>query len=167
LAIALDCAREFSQEFFHWKALQRNQCFPAGLAGIPIPIFLTFLRAKELAGHVRKDENGLPVIKVGTWSKKDDGATSAEHDATEVSEQRKFLRLYTVFNACQIEGIEFPALPKCETFTESAMAENARRVVAGMPRPPVINEGRKSFPHYVPETDTVEMPSRETFRAEW
>jgi len=47
------------------------------------------------------------------------------------------------------------------------MADNARRIAAEMPRPMVVHEGRKSFPHYVPELDTVEMPSRETFRAEW
>jgi antirestriction protein ArdC len=36
-----------------------------------------------------------------------------------------------------------------------------------MPLPPIIHEGRKANPHYIPSLDTVEMPSRETFRAEW
>lgn len=74
---------------------------------------------------------------------------------------------YTVFNSCQIDGIKFPEVPKCEPFTESVCAENARRIVEEMPSRPIIHEGRKSFPHYLPEMHTVEMPRRETFRAEW
>ncbi len=130
------------------------------------PYFLTFLQARELGGHVRKGEIGQPVIKVGTWRKDAEEASGTLDDVSEPA-PKKFLKLYTVFNACQIEGIDFPRVPKRETFTESALAENARRIVAGMPQPPLIHEGRKSYPHYVPDTDTVEVPSRETFRAEW
>jgi antirestriction protein ArdC len=36
-----------------------------------------------------------------------------------------------------------------------------------MPNRPVINEGRKAKPCYIPSTDEVEMPGRDTFRAEW
>ncbi len=130
------------------------------------PHFLTFVQARELGGFVRKGERGFPVIKVGTWTKESaDPAASSDESAT--NEPRKFLKLYTVFNACQIEGIAFPAVPVCETFTKCAMADNARRIVDGMPRPPAIYEGRKSHPHYVPDSDTVEMPGRATFRAEW
>lgn len=131
------------------------------------PYFLTFLQAKELGGHVRQGEAGFPVIKVGTWNKEEVQTPIITDGETANPERRRFLKLYTVFNACQIEGIEFPEVPKCDTFTENAMAGNARRIVSEMPRPPIINEGRKSFPHYVPDIDTVEMPSRETFRAEW
>ena len=104
---------------------------------------------------------------MGTWTKDTADAPGSTGSAQVPSEPRKYLKLYTVFNACQIDGIVFPEVPKCETYTESAMAENARRIVAGMPRPPVINEGRKTYPHYVPDADTVEIPSRETFQAEW
>ena len=104
---------------------------------------------------------------MGSWTKDVREPSDSGIDESAASEKRKFLKLYSVFNACQIEGIAFPEIPKCETFTESAMADNARRIVAEMPRPPIINEGRKSYPHYVPDTDTVEMPNRETFRAEW
>lgn len=104
---------------------------------------------------------------MGTWTKDTVDAPGSTGSAQVPSEPRKFLKLYTVFNACQIDGIAFPELPKCETYAESAMAENARRIVAEMPCPPKINEGRKSYPHYLPDLDTVEMPGRETFRAEW
>lgn len=131
------------------------------------PYFLTFLQAKELGGFVRKGEQGFPVVKVGSWNKEVENALPASGGNEVTTEPRKFLKLYTVFNSCQIDGIEFPPIPKCETFTESAMAQNASRIVGAMPQRPIINEGRKAYPHYVPDLDTVEIPSRETFRAEW
>lgn len=144
--------------------------FLLGMAEFQSPYFLTFLQAKELGGNVRKGEKGFPVIKAGTWEPKD-GSQSAspetEGDREGESAKRRFLRLYTVFNACQIEGIEFPEPPKCDTYSESQQAEAARLMIAEMPNPPAIFEGRKATPHYVPELDTIEMPSRETFRAEW
>jgi antirestriction protein ArdC len=154
----------FPCNFSTGKRYSGINVFLLGAHQFQSPHFLTYIQARELGGHVRRGETGFPVIKVGTWLKEEhDGADGAEPGEIE---KRKFLKLYTVFNACQIEGIEFPAPPKCETFTECAMAENARRIVAGMPRPPQIHEGRKSHPHYVPATDTVEMPDRLTFRGE-
>ena len=130
------------------------------------PYFMTFLQAKEMGGNVRKGEKGFPVVKAGTWEPKN-GEPAAPGGEGERPEKRMFLRMYTVFNSSQIEGIEFPELPKCTTYTESEQAEAARLIVAGMPRKPAIFEGRKACPHYVPDTDTVEMPSRLSFRAEW
>ena len=92
------------------------------------PYFLTFLQAKELGGNVRKGEKGFPIVKVGTWTKEAEGSPAPASDGPPAAEPRKFLKLYTVFNACQIEGVEFPAIPKCETFTESALAANALHI---------------------------------------
>ena len=157
----------FPRNFSTGKRYSGINVFLLGSQEFQSPHFLTFIQARELGGHVRKGEQGFPVIKVGSWTKDVREPSDSGTDESAASEKRKFLKLYTVFNACQIEGIAFPEVPKCETFTESAMADNARRIVAEMPHPPIINEGRKSYPHYVPDTDTVEMPSRETFRAEW
>lgn len=154
----------FPRNFSTGKLYSGINVFLLGSQEFQSPYFLTFVQARELGGHVRKGEKGFPIIKVGTWTKESEASASG---GDPVEEKRKFLKLFTVFNACQIEGVAFPEVPKCETFTESVMADNARRIAAEMPRPPVIHEGRKSFPHYVPELDTVEMPSRETFRAEW
>lgn len=156
----------FPRNFVTGKFYHGINVFLLGSQVFQSPHFLTFIQARELGGSVRHGEKGFPVIKVGTWVKDEDGKPAPEGGEVEI-EPRKFLKLYTVFNACQIDGIKFPDVPKCETFTESVMAENARQIVAAMPSPPAIFEGRKSFPHYVPDGDTVEMPSRETFRAEW
>ena len=60
---------------------------------------------------------------------------------------------------------QFPDIPKCPAFTETEMTGLARRIVAQMPQPPIISEGQRR--PLRSSLDTVEMPSRETFRAEW
>ena len=130
------------------------------------PYFMTYRQAEELGGHVRKGEKGFPIIKMGVWEKdRGDGQTTSEGEPG--TDKRKFLRCYTVFNSSQIEGLQFPEPEKCDTYSASEQAEAARLIVDGMPRPPTFFEGRKATPHYLPDSDTVEMPSRETFRAEW
>lgn len=134
--------------------------FLLGVQEFQSPHFLTFRQALELGGNVKKGEKGFHIIKVGSWKK--EGANEEEKP-----EERKFLRLYTVFNACQIEGIVFPEPPKCEAFTETEQTDNARKIVEAMPQRPVIHEGCKTYPHYVPDDDIIEMPTRESFRSEW
>ena len=150
----------YPRNFLTKKPYSGINVFLLGVQEFQSPHFLTFRQALELGGNVRKGEMGFHIIKVGTWNK-------AEATNDEKTEERKFLRLYTVFNACQIEGISFPEPPRCEAFTETVQTDNARRIVAEMPQRPVIHEGRKSYPHYLPEDDMVEMPSRESFRSEW
>lgn len=148
----------------------RINVFLLGMEEFQSPWFLTYKQAQEMGGQVRRGEKGFSVVKMGLWQPKDEAGASAatpeESDGKEGA-KRRFLKFYTVFNAVQIDGIEFPPVPQCETFSESAHAEQARLIVAAMPNPPQMFEGRKACPHYVPSTDTVEMPSRETFRAEW
>jgi len=130
------------------------------------PFFLTFLQARELGGHVRKGESGMLILKYGTYHE-DEEAPQASGGADARSPKRGYLKAYTVFNASQIEGIAFPPPPKPEKPSPSAMAENAAAIVSAMPMRPIISEGRKAYPHYSASRDTVEMPSRETFPAEW
>jgi len=157
----------FPRNFATQKPYRGINVFLLGAHEFQSPYFLTFLQARELGGNVRKGEKGFPIVKVGTWTREIERDTAPAGDGQPAAEPRKFLKLYTVFNACQIDGIVFPEVQPCATYAESVLADNARNIVASMPRPPLIHEGRKSYPHYVPDTDTVEMPSRETFRAEW
>lgn len=154
------------RNFATGNAYRGINVFLLGAHEFQSPFFLTFRQAMELGGNVRRGEHGMLIIKMGTWKRDtEDGGTAK--DSNPETRARHFLKLYTVFNACQIDGIEFPAPPVPETYTESALAGRARDIVEGMPHPPAIHEGRKAHPHYVPDEDTVEMPDRRTFRAEW
>lgn len=154
------------RNFSTGNAYRGINVFLLGTHEFQSPFFLTFLQARELGGIVRRGERGMPIVKMGTWRTDSDQERPASEPET-AAKPRHFLKMYTVFNACQIEGIDFPALPKPETYTESAQAAKANDIVTQMPNPPVIHEGRKAYPHYLPDEDIVEMPDRRTFRAEW
>lgn len=157
----------FPRNFATGKFYQGINVFALGSAEFQSPFFLTYLQAKEMGGQVRAGEKGFPIIKVGTWEKDSKAKPQQAVNSGEDAQRLKFLRIYTVFNACQIDGIVFPETPPCPVYTESMKNEAARLIVAGMPNPPTILEGRKACPHYITATDTVEMPSRNTFRGEW
>ncbi len=157
----------FPRNFSTGKFYQGINVFVLGSAEFQSPYFLTYLQAKEMGGQVRAGEKGLPIIKVGTWKKDAESESQDAGDSADEPHKLKFLRIYTVFNACQIDGIAFPETPPCPVYTETMKNEAARLIVAGMPNPPSVFEGRKACPHYVAATDTVEMPSRNTFRGEW
>lgn len=157
----------FPRNFSTGKFYQGINIFVLGSAEFQSPYFLTYRQAKEMGGQVRAGERGLPIVKVGTWEKDTKAEGQNVANSAEESRKLKFLRIYTVFNACQIDEITFPETPPCPVYTESMKNEAARLIAAGMPNPPSIFEGRKACPHYIPATDTVEMPSRNTFRGEW
>ena len=124
------------------------------------PYFLTYLQAKELGGHVKKGERGAMVIKYGTYSKEAEGA-----DSQEAGEERCYLKVYTVFAASQIEGIEFPQPEPLPELAPSERCKRAREIVAAMPQQPEIKEG-VAVPCYRPSTDSVHMPERGYFASE-
>ena len=130
------------------------------MAGYVEPWFMTFLQAKEAGGHVQKGEKGQLVVKFGEFTKK------AENQSGEEAEEvRKYLKGYTVFNACQIEGLEFPEIKKPE-FTPSQRVEKALAIVQGMPNLPEIREGRGVRSCYWIEEDLIDLPDRSFFESE-
>ena len=92
------------KNFHSGKPYQGCNILLLGLAGYVSPYFLTYLQAQERGGHVRRGEKGYLVIKWGEYKKK----TTDPANGAEAEESRGYLKGYTVFNACQIEGVEFP-----------------------------------------------------------
>jgi len=100
-----------------------------GMLGFSSPWFLTFVQAKALGGNV-KGEKAAFVVKHGTYGTEDE--SGEEH-------KRGFLKSYDVFNASQIEGIEFPSVEIRPPVLDTR--EEAKRIVEEMPNPPVIKFG--------------------------
>jgi antirestriction protein ArdC len=140
---------------------QGANIFLLGMLRFQSPYFLTFLQAKQLGGHIRKGETGHLVIKCGTYEKEKENPQAGD----EPTEKRRYLKGYTVFNACQIEGIEFPEEKHPER-THTEILEAAEAILKGMPNPPAIHEGRKPVPCYLKVADEVHMPNRATFRSD-
>ncbi len=136
------------RNFATGQTYQGVNVFLLGSLNFPSPWFLTFLQARELGGHVRKGEQGHMVIKCGTYQKEADDPQGGDA----LTESRRFLKSYTVFNSCQIEGIAFPEIQHPER-TKTGVLESAEAIIREMPNPPAMHEGRKPFPCYLKTTD--------------
>jgi antirestriction protein ArdC len=118
------------------------------LAGFASPYWLTYKQAQELGGNVRKGEKGCQVVKYGTFER--------ENPQGEVKKSM-YLKSYTVFNACQIDGIDFP---KPEAREVVADLVQARAIIDGMPNKPEVRHGSANA-FYSPAGDFVSMPNPE------
>jgi antirestriction protein ArdC len=131
-----------------------------GLLHFPSPWWMTFRQVQERAGTIRKGEHGALVLKFGQWEKKMKRA-----DGTEDKKTTLFLKSYRVFNATQIEGIEFPPIESGPHLDPSQRIKRAEEIVAHMPQPPAVSEGRTTRACYRLQHDTVEMPAFERFNS--
>ena len=146
----------FPKNFQSGKEYRGINVMLLGMAGYLSPWFLTYKQAQERGGQVRRGEKGYLVLKYGSYTKE-------AKDGTE--ETRKFLRAYTVFNACQIDGVEFPSVEPPRS-TDSECLASAQAIVDGMPNPPVIHEGRSVRTCYYPSEDCIDIPHRGYFESE-
>jgi antirestriction protein ArdC len=118
------------------------------------PFWLTFRQAKELGGSIKKGEKSCSVI-FGKRQESEDQITGEKSHYT-------VLRLYSVFNVAQCEGLKKVPAPVENLATTNATAEE---IVALMPKRPEIKHGlAKAF--YSPSVDIVAMPDRARFDSE-
>lgn len=130
------------------------------LAGFEDPRFLTFNQIKTLKGTIKKGAKSEIVV---FWSKvenKNQNAENINEDEEEMINSKKFiLRYYNVFNAQDIEGIDFPIL---ETNNNNTI-ENAQNLAG------TYLKNLSSFKHggdkayYAPATDHIQMPALNSF----
>ena len=121
------------------------------LMGYGDPRWGTFKAVKRHGGNVRKGEKGTRVILWKPIPKKDE---KGEADGSYL-----LLRDYVVFNAEQCDDIEpLPVVESDITPNEAADAIVAEYTFGG----PIVQYG-KSGAYYVPATDKIGMPNRETF----
>lgn len=153
------------RNFHSGKAYNGINVLLLGLRHMPTPYWLTFRQAQERGGHVRKGERGAHVIKVGESKSSSSYENEGSDDSAQPQRKRLFLREYTVFNATQIEGIEFPATPGIPALSQNERIEAADQVVAEMQLPPMIQEGMSTVACYRMATDTVHMPAIASFES--
>ena len=142
------------------KCYRGINAFLLPCAGYTSPYWLTFKQAKALGGHVRKGEQGCPVV---FWNWVDrENAESGE------AERIPFVRYYTSFNLEQCDGIPAEKIPAAEAFqprSDASPIDSCERVVAGMQHPPTIqHEGQR--PSYHPPLDRVSIPATQWFESD-
>jgi antirestriction protein ArdC len=121
--------------------------------GYESPHWLTFRQALQLGGSVKKGEKACPVV---FWK---------PMEVTDrVSNQEvkiPLLRLYSVFNVAQCEGLKSMPAEDTSSFAVTEAAE----IAAKMPQQPHIKHGM-SHAYYSPVNDIVGMPERKRFNTE-
>ena len=125
-----------------------------GLLQFPSPWWMTFRQAQERGGCVRKGEHGALVMKWGRHQK-----AVKNGDGTEDKKTAFFLKSYRVFNAAQIDGIEFPSAESGPQLDASQRITRAEQIVAQMPQSPSIREGHTTQASYRRSSDRIEMPA--------
>lgn len=124
--------------------------------GFEVPLFVTFRQVAERGGTIIEGSRGFPVVYWNTFE-----GGEADVDAEGKRRRMPFLRYYTVFNASQVEGLPFPAVPSRAARAFEPIRE-AEAIAGGWARGPKIAHG---FTHaaYVPSADRIEMPSPASF----
>lgn len=146
--------------------------FMANLSfGYSSPYFLTFNAIKEEGGTLRKKSIGWPVVYYNMVYKLDGkNINEKQYDALPKEVQKTvvkfpFLAYYTVFNAQDVEGVDFPEtnyMKKLKGRTEFERLERAEQMVEQMPNRPDIDHGNRTA-HFLPSQDKIDMPPRKSF----
>jgi antirestriction protein ArdC len=127
--------------------------------GYANPYWMTFKKALELGGNVKKGERGTRIVYAGSIAPK--GET--EQPAEEVKERRiSFLKRFTVFNRDQIEGLPDELFP---TLTPVILNRDSRdpRLDAHFRAYGVQIIEKDGGAFYTPATDIITMPRFESF----
>jgi antirestriction protein ArdC len=127
--------------------------------GYSAPIWMTFKQALELGAHVRKGEKGSLVVYADTIYRSETDKDSGQETEVVIP----FMKGYTVFNACQIDGLppQYYAsvqAPQLDPVARIARAE-AFFAATGVQ---VIHGGNVAC--YSVTHDHIRMPPLQTFR---
>jgi len=125
-------------------------------SGYASPCWLTYRQARELGGHVRQGEVGLPVVY---WK----FGTREVQDGDETIEKKSVLcRYYTVFNLEQCEGLKIRPAESAENQPQVQPIEACEQVVDEWLSKPMIGHGG-DHASYSKALDCVQMPERKCF----
>lgn len=128
----------------------------AAECGYDSPYWMTFKQASDMKAHVRKGEKSTQIVYADRFEKEQTAA-----DGTKEVQKIPFLKLYSVFNACQIEG-----LPEGFTLKPEHSAINEEQRIANLEQF-FFNTGAEVYTGtraaYHPSTDRIEMPPFEAF----
>ena len=134
-----------------------------GMTTYQDPRWLTFRKAKELGGSIKRGERGMRIV---FWKQIEIPDRDSEDGAIK---RIGMLKTYTVFNASQCEGLPLPEIATPTTTTEWNAIEEAEAIIAAMPTPPSITEDGGTAAFYRVTEDGIHMPPKYAFEngEEW
>lgn len=153
----------FPKNYVTGKSYSGVNVFLLALENRKSPHWMTYKQAQSKGGTVRRGEKGTAIVYYGSFTPKVKGATPQAGEVTLNERERRFLKTYYVFNAEQIDGIEFPELVASPAISESEMIQKAEDIVSGFRNGPAIDIGNRPVACYDPSHDEVKMPVRQNF----
>jgi antirestriction protein ArdC len=129
----------------------------AEMAGFHCPHWLTFQQAQQLGGFVRKGEHGSPVVFASTIKR-----SETTEEGAEIEAEIPFLKEYTVFNACQVEGLPERFYELASPPLESMERIEQVEAFFANTKADIRTGGTRAF--YALEPDYVQMPPFECFK---
>ena len=128
-----------------------------GMSGYAMPYWASFKQWQELGASVKKGEKGTMIVFYSPIKK---DVVNPENGNLEQSIYH-CLKSYYVFNAAQVEGIDFEQpKPVLENFDPVPALED-RIIKTGAN---IKHDGNQAF--YRPSTDSITMPAKNTFISE-
>jgi len=130
----------------------------AGAAGHSSPFWMTYRQSQVLGGQVRKGERGTVAIFYRAYQTEeaDDGDEAADRRT------RRVLRSFTVFNACQIDGLPNRFFPEPQPLPPPTERDHALDYFFAAVPARVRHWGAEAF--YSPILDQITMPEPGLFR---
>ena len=128
-----------------------------GMSGYSLPIWASFKQWEDLGATVKKGEKGTQVVFYSKIVKGEIKANDTHPDQSTYN----LLKTYYVFNADQVEGIEFTKPDPVLTVFNPVPALDDRIIKTGAN---IKHEGGRAF--YQPGTDSITIPDRSTFLSE-
>lgn len=122
------------------------------------PYFVTYQGAINRGGHVRKGEQGWPILMIDHSPVKDENGDVLVKNGVEV--WRTFHKWETVFNVGQCDDLTAPDAPAAPI---GEPLERAQAILSGIPNPPLLEVGGNARAYYRPKDDLVHLPGRDTF----
>jgi len=121
--------------------------------------WVTYKQALDLGGHVRKGQKGTKIVFWRILEK--ESTTETKKDGSPKVDKIPLIRLYTVFNLDQCDGIE-STTPQVDASYDFNPIETAEKIAAGYKNAPELNHGGDRA-YYQPSTDKVQMPEQDQF----
>lgn len=129
----------------------------AEAAGHSSPFWMTYRQAQVLGAQVRKGERGTVAIFYRTWQ-----AEADEGEEAGVGRTRRVLKSFTVFNACQIDGLPKRFFPEPRPLPPPTERDDALDCFFAAVPARIRHWGAEAF--YSPVEDQVTMPEPGLFR---
>ena len=119
--------------------------------------WMTFRQALALGGHVRKGEHGATVVYANRITREDPDAPEGGDGVRSIP----FLKAYTVFNACQIDGLPEAYAPVAEPAVSADRRIATAEAFVAATGATVRHGGDQAC--YAPGPDHVQMPNLAAF----